>query len=344
MRWCLSFAVILGLSFADAVSHAQQHGPARQGEAERLTGQRPSSEYPQHSDAGYFAKSGVVRFLLIQGRLQLDSPRHRKGSQSFDQDGVYESITVTAQRGIPSVHYVCQTSNQHLTLSVANATDLRIESFFPLTGERAVLEQPGVGKITWSTSRGKLQSEFQGDTLLHVHRADPIGFSLHCGALSKRVLRGKSLGEIENATKHAMIQQLANGDFQPMSCADVLECVERLGAKKRAVRVAASKRLLQWGTPVLPILRSIDENALTYEQRNRMTKLIAQLRNTENDTPRSLATMLRNDQRHWQSIAHELSSDQIRLANHYLHQVGLKELPSSARPIEQIASGDRLTR
>ncbi|NNE00493.1 MAG: hypothetical protein HKN47_24520, partial [Pirellulaceae bacterium] len=96
-----------------------------QGGAERPAGRRSSSGYDEHRDAGYFAVAGVVRFQLIQGRLALDSPRHRKGSQSRDQEGVYESITVTASRGIPSMHYVYQTPQQHLTLSVENARHIR---------------------------------------------------------------------------------------------------------------------------------------------------------------------------------------------------------------------------
>jgi hypothetical protein len=251
---------------------------------------------------------------------------------------------VTAQRGIPSVHYVCQTAHQHLTLSVANATDLRVESFLPLTGERALLQQPNVGEIVWSTSRGTLKNAFQGDTLLHIHRADPVGFSLHCGALSKRLLRGKSLGDIEKATKQAMLQQIDDGDFESMNRADVLECVERLGAKKRSVRVSASKQILRWGTPVLPVLRSIDANTLTCEQRNRLTKTMNQLRRVDNDTPSSLATMLRNDQDHWQSIASELSDDQIQLANRHLNDAGLRELLMPTGPIERIAGSERLTR
>ena len=119
MRWYLQAAVVIGLSITDVASQAQGP-PADQGLS-------TSRSTPQ--DAGYFAKSGVVRFQLVHGRLCLDPPRHRKGSQSQDRDGVYESITVTAIRGIPSLHYVCQTDQNEITLSVEDAQDIRIESF-----------------------------------------------------------------------------------------------------------------------------------------------------------------------------------------------------------------------
>ena len=117
MRWSLLIAVI-GLSSTDVASFAQG----------RPDGQRPSATRSTPEDAGFFTSKGVVRFQLIQGRLCLDSPRHRKGSQNRDDGRVYESITVTAERGIPSMHYVYQTPKHHLTLSVQKANAMRLEN------------------------------------------------------------------------------------------------------------------------------------------------------------------------------------------------------------------------
>ncbi|WP_145416879.1 hypothetical protein [Planctomycetes bacterium K23_9] len=279
----------------------------------------------------------MVRFQLIEGRLQLDAPRHRKGSQSLDQNGIYESITVTASRGIPSVHYVCQTDKQQLTLSVAEATKLRIESYLPETGDRAVLEQPESGPVTWTVARGDLKDEYEGPTLLHIHQADPVGFRLHCGVIFKCLMQGRSLRQIEAETTAAMIRQVQNDDLIAVSRDEVLDCVERLGASRRSVRFAASKQLLRWGTPVIPIIDLIDANQLSCEQNDRMQSIRRRLKRVENDTPESLATMLVNDSRHWQSIARGLSDDQIRLANQHLGRIGLERLAIPNRRIEQIA-------
>ncbi len=188
MRWSLLVAVF-GLSITDAASFAQ-----RPPDGQRLDATRSASQ-----DAGFFASTGVVRFQLIQGRLCLDAPRHRKGSQNRDENGVYESITVTAERGIPSMHYVYQTPEHHLTLSVQHAESVRIESWFPNSAERSVLEQPELGKITWSLQRGDFEQQYDGSTLLHVRHTDAVGFDLHHGMLVERLLRGTSLRSVERS-------------------------------------------------------------------------------------------------------------------------------------------------
>ena len=197
MRWSLLVAVF-GLSISDVASFAQ--GPP---EGERLSAARSASD-----DAGFFASTGVVRFQLIQGRLCLDCPRHRKGSQNCDEDGVYESITVTAERGIPSLHYVCQTDQHHLTLSVQQANAMRIESWFPLTDERSVLEQPGFGKVTWVHARGDLEDEYEGTNLLHLRHTNPATFDQHFGVLIRRLLQGQSLRSLSDATERVMLREL----------------------------------------------------------------------------------------------------------------------------------------
>ena len=77
MRWSLLLAVF-GLSITDVASFAQ-----RPPDDQRLALTQSS-----YQDAGFFASTGVVRFQLIQGRLCLDAPRHRKGSQNRDEKGV----------------------------------------------------------------------------------------------------------------------------------------------------------------------------------------------------------------------------------------------------------------
>ncbi|MGB7346211.1 MAG: hypothetical protein WBD20_18480 [Pirellulaceae bacterium] len=339
MRWCLIFAVTLGLSVLDAVSFAQQPGGRGQGEAQRLASARSASGYLEHRDAGYFATTGVVRFQLIAGRLQLDAPRHRKGSQSRDQDGIYESITVTAQRGIPSVHYVCQTEVQHLTLNVENAKSLRVESFLPATGERAVLEQPAQGPLTWTIRRSDLDDVCSGATLLHLHQCDAVGLDLHCGGLFLRLLQEQSLEQLVSETTVAIMSQLTDADAFAADRDDVLDCVARLRSPRRSVRLAASQQLLKWGTPIIPIVRSIPERDLAPEQHDRLQCVLRQLTPVESDTPRSLATMLINDQDHWQSLAPQLSDSQLLSANQHLSRVGLAALPVSNQAIEQIAQG-----
>ena len=325
MRWSLLVAVF-GLSISDVASFAQ--GPP---EGERLSAARSASD-----DAGFFASTGVVRFQLIQGRLCLDCPRHRKGSQNCDEDGVYESITVTAERGIPSLHYVCQTDQHHLTLSVQQANAMRIESWFPLTDERSVLEQPGFGKVTWVHARGDLEDEYEGTNLLHLRHTNPATFDQHFGVLIRRLLQGQSLRSLSDATERVMLRELETGSS--LDSEQIRSCVEQLRAARRATRIEAERQLLAWGTPVIPLLHEMIDGDIDTEQRERMRMILTRLRPMVDDTPATLAKLLVNDRSYWARIASNLETDQVHLANHYLQDFEINPIELPNGPVDRVAT------
>jgi hypothetical protein len=327
MRWSLLLAVF-GLSITDVASFAQ-----RPPDDQRLALTQSS-----YQDAGFFASTGVVRFQLIQGRLCLDAPRHRKGSQNRDEKGVYESITVTAERGIPSLHYVCQTPDHHLTLSVQKADSLRIESWFPKTSERSVLNQPEIGSITWTHSHGDLNQQYEGSTLLHIRLADPTNFDLHCGLLIQRLLRGQSLLSLSDATKTEMLNQIVGTHQSDVTA--IHECVDQLRSRRRSQRMAAERQLLAWGTPIIPAIHQLSEEDLDAEQAQRVRCILNRLRPRVDDSPSTLAKLLVNDQTYWSGIAFSLSSDQIRLANDHLKRFGVEPIVVSATPEARIAASN----
>ncbi|MCG8649528.1 MAG: hypothetical protein MI861_06835 [Pirellulales bacterium] len=325
MRWCLLAAVVFGLSISDVASQAQ--GPP---DGQRLSLSRSTSQ-----DAGFFATTGVVRFQLIQGRLCLDPPRHRKGSQSRDQDGVYESITVTAERGIPSLHYVCQTESQHLILSVQQAGYVRIESYFPRTAHRSVLDQPEIGPVTWKVVRGDLDEEYHGATLLHLRQSNPVTFDEHYGLLMQRLLRGQSMEELCGQTQVAMLRQAGHADSPDRQ--SILAAFDQLRSSKRARRIAAERQLISWGTPIIPIVQSIPRRDMDPEQSDRLRQILRRLRRPVNDTPASLAMLLVNDRNYWSLIASRLTRDQIQSANHHLEVAGLASIALDTGPLQRVA-------
>lgn len=325
MRWSLLVAAC-GLSITHVASFAQ--GPPG--------GQRLASTRSASQDAGFFATSGVARFQLIQGRLCLDAPRHRKGSQNRDESGVYESVTVTAERGIPSLHYVCQTPEQHLTLSVQKAYAVRIESWFPKTSERAVLEQPQFDKISWTLHRGDLSEQHEGATLLHVRHADRTSFDLHYGWLVRRLLRGQSLGSLSDAAQSAMLGQLATATSPDV--ATIRESVDGLRSHRRKTRITAERQLLSWGTPIIPTLHELRWDDLDAEQAERLRSILKRLRSRVDDTPSTLAKLLVNDQTYWAHVADLLSADQLQLANQHLRRSGSKPIVLAGEPEQRIAA------
>lgn len=325
MRWRLLVAV-LGLSIVEVASHAQ--GP--------LDGERLSTAGSSCDDAGFFASAGMVRFQLVQGRLCLDCPLHRKGSQNSEHAGTFESITVTADRGIPSLHYVYQTAPHHLTLSVQQANSMRMESWFPETGERSVLEQPEFGKVSWTHKQGDLQDRYEGTNLLHLRHANPQTFDLHFGLLIQRLLRGQSLQSLSDTTERIMLSQIEHESS--IDEGRIRSCVEQLGADRRALRVAAERQLLTWGTPIIPCLHHMIDGDVDVEQRERMRLILKRLRPMIDDTPATLAHLLVNDRDYWSRIASRLSHDQLRLTNHHLVGFGVEPIAITEAPAHRIAN------
>ncbi|MEE2935141.1 MAG: hypothetical protein VYA84_03995 [Planctomycetota bacterium] len=325
MRWSLVIAFV-GLFVTNASSFAQG----------RPAGQRPTETRSTPQDAGYFTSSGVVRFLLIQGRLCLDSPRHRKGSQKRDEGGIYESITVTAERGIPSMHYVYQTPKQHLTLSVQKANSMRLESWSPESGERSVLKQPAIGSLTWTHRRGDLLDTHQGATLLHLRCSDPDSFDRHFGMMFCRLLRGQTMKKLCAEATQAVLHERV-GEATPQ-VEQIAACVRQLGSAKRSKRIIAENQLLAWGAPIVPLIQNLSAKDLDQEQSQRVQTVLKRLRPRVNDTPASLARLLINDQHFWTLIANQLSEGQLRLANQHLKRVGLESIEARIAPKERIAT------
>ncbi len=344
MKWRLLLAVILGLSVSHVATFAQ-----RPPDAERLSTSRASPEL----DA-FFSSSGVVRFQLIQGRLGLNPLLHRKGAQQRQTDDAFESITVTADRGIPSLHYVLKQSMtrsslslsslsknpaHHITLSVDDATEVKIESEFTHTAERSVLQQPEFGTIQWQVTRGDLQESYTGTTLFHVRLQNPSVFDLHYADLTSRVLRGKSIGELSDQIQAAILSGRTN--LPEVTLDQVAKCVEQLRSPRHGVRMSAQQQLLNWGTPIIPMLQQMFATDLDFEQRVRMIKTIQLLRPRVEDTPRSLAMLVVNDREFWSLTQSRLNQYEWIAVNQHLQQVGLSELQQEGSSFIQVASQPR---
>ena len=325
MRWSLLLAVF-GLSITDVASFAQ--GPPAD--------QRLSSMRTRCDDAGFFATTGVVRFQFIQGRLRLDSPKHRKGSQSRNEQGIYESITVTSERGIPSLHYVFQTEEHHITLNVQHSGTVRMESWFPNSSERSILEQPDFGMLSWRLARGDLSDRHQGATLLHLRHHDQVSFDVHFGEFIERLLRGQSLITLSDATGIAMLEQAERGGTP--SAADINAMVELLRSPRIRIRTMAYRQLISWGTPVLLVLQHVSRDDLDAEQAARIRNISTCLRPLVDDTPASLAKMLVNDKAYWDAIAHKFDLQQLQVANRHLAHFGVPQIQLMPCPEHQIAA------
>ncbi len=326
MTWRGLIVVLVGLSSTNVASFAQR---PPDGESPSITSLSPLADR-------YFSPAGIVRFQMIGGRISLDPPCHRKGSKRRETDEEYESVRVTAERGIPSLHYVCHTPEQQLTVSVGDATELRIESRLPPSGHRSVLEQPEIGAIRWTLSGAGTDESYTGETLLHIREQSPEQFDRHHDAILTCLLRGRSLRVISEETRAALMERLETAEMPDRSA--VLDAVDALKAPHRGQRVAAERRLLGWGTPILPIVAAIDPDRLGPEQSARLTQIRQRLRRSHEDTPASLAMRLINDREHWERIAPRMSQAEIERANSHLSACGLADIDGERRSSSRVAS------
>ncbi len=325
MRWRVLLAVF-GLSVSCVASFAQ-----------RPPGDQPPAAAGSTSHAnGFFETTGMVQFELIQGRLCLNSLQHRKGSQQREEAGQYENVTVTAERGIPSLHYVFESKHQHITISVQQATSLLIESWLVESDERCSLVQPTEGPVKFSIRRGDLHDQYAGATLIHVRHADIAGFDRHFGLLIQRMLRGVSLEKISQATELVVFDQIQNASWPDIEA--VRQQVDGLRSPQRAIRMLSEKQLLAWGTPIVPVLRSIPDYELDAEQMARVHSIAQQLRPRVGDTPASLAKLLANDRSYWTAVCSRLSSDQLQIANRHFQRMGALPIALENKPVQRIAA------
>lgn len=163
-----------------------------------------------------------------------------------------------------------------------------------------------------------------------------MNFDRHFGAMFQRLLRGQTMQELCSNTTTAMLTQLT-GNAAP-EIANIERAVRQLRSSKRTRRVAAERQLLDWGTPIIPVIQSIPAGDLDREQQERLTHIFARIRPRENDSACSLARLLVNDQAYWQLIAEQLNENQLRVANSHLQRVGLSAIERITQPSERIAS------
>ncbi|WP_146456118.1 hypothetical protein [Rubripirellula tenax] len=302
-------------------------------EAEGLDAGRASPANVGPTDSGFFGGpelgSGVVRFQLIQGRLCLDSPRHRKGSQSCQEGDCFESICVTAQRGIPSLHYVLESPQQNVTLNVQDASEIRIESWIPTSNTRSLLHHDDSGAIVWERESDGNTIRSSGATLLHLRQLDPNSFDAHFGTLIMRMLNGTSLETLGRQTHRAMLDEASNSEGTTVATTEVASAIAALRSPRRHVRATAERQLLMWGTPALALIDSLDTGQWDSEQADRIAAVRRRLRRNDSDTPAKLAKLLVNDDEYWASMSDRLTGAQRTVAENHLRRVGLEVSLSS---------------
>lgn len=312
-----------------------------------------------HMPEGLLQQSGLARFRLILGRLQLDPARHRKGTKEATRSQPYpltETLTVSSQSGIASLHYTFRSDRQHAIVDVVDILQVRIVSERKDLRQRLTLEQPPEGPLrirveslassatiddppslltpsfltprsSFLTPRSSFSTapppaapaSLSTPSLLHLQSSHPRLFAGHLGELLPYLLSTPTVSELNRAAQR---QLLATADREPLpTLGEVEACVERLAAPQRRIRVAAERELLAWGLPVLRHLDRLDAALWDSEQRSRIRRVRWTLQPRRADTPQSLVHWLATDPEYWNLVAADWSHEKRHRGDVVLRRV-----------------------
>ncbi|TWT70057.1 hypothetical protein Pan14r_23550 [Crateriforma conspicua] len=323
MRWRCLLAVILGLSMTDVATFAQGRP-----EAERLS-PTPSSLTSDMS----FDDHGMARFILVGGRLQLHPLQHRKGRETRDRGGVFESISVQSHAGLPTLQYTFQSAECHLSLNVQDAKSIRMELFVTDTQRRDVLEQYEGKPVRWITD-----DTIEADSLLHLRRQNPQSFDKTFGEIVAHLLRGQSLHAFSRNVDRKLIHLVSSTDTALPRQDQIRQWIEALSADQIGKRQTAQNQLLRVGTPVLQMLDAIPSEHLDAEQRYRIKQIRRRLTPTMEDSVASWAHRLAMDRQYFATIAGDLPIDQQLIVNRHLESLGMEPIVGSSESLVHVAT------
>ncbi|WP_157609888.1 hypothetical protein [Roseimaritima ulvae] len=264
----------------------------------------------------------MAHFRLVLGRLELDPPRHRKGTKAARQELPFplsETLTVSSRRGVPSLHYTFQTDQQHVIVDVVDAQRVQILSHRVDRQQRVTLTQPVSGPLEIQLDHPSDKQSFQSPSLIHLRASHPVLFETHLHHLMPYLLDGPTLETITAAAEQRLLRVACERPIPSLD--DVRDALDRIRSPQSKVRRAAEAELLAMGLPVLRHLDRLDNEFLDAEQRSRIRRVRWTLRPQQSDSPSRLASWLSTDRDYWNLAAVHWSPAQRVLADQYVQRV-----------------------
>lgn len=331
-------SVLLGIAIV-AVFFSQPI-TAHADEPNRSGGPGPPIDLPNGS-SGLIQQTGIVHFQMILGRLELDPPRHRKGTKSLRQTEPFElqeRITVSSERGIPSLHYSWETDHHRVIVNVSDALNLHLHSQRPDLRTQIALVQPASGPIVvkLQSDTGELLESIAVPSLYHLQASHPEIFSQHLERLLPYLLPGPSIRQLRFEAETRLLTVTPNRPIPTYS--SVQACIEQLSDSRRATRAAAEAELCAFGLPVLRHIDRFPAELLETEQRARLQRVRQHLQPRSSDTPARLASWLSSDHRYWNLATANFSHEEWLVADRFVHKTCGKHLDS----VQPLPSGVRI--
>jgi hypothetical protein len=228
------------------------------------------------------------RFHLWLGRLVMDPHVYDRGTWSSKSDEPTQFLCITAESGVPSMHYQFEGPAEQWTLDIRNAFDvtLRVQrTDEPLL----VYRQPTEGPIELQIG----EQSFQGTSLWHLVANDPTPYQK-----SLEPVMVHFLDDADLTTQLQIVSDRLEGIDERLprpSESAIHALVASLGASDIADRERATIELTELGPSLLPVLAELPLEELNAEQRRRIQRIRTTLLPNRPDHPDFVATWLRLD-------------------------------------------------
>ncbi|MEM6689938.1 MAG: hypothetical protein AAF664_10960 [Planctomycetota bacterium] len=296
MNWRVVLAVI-GLSIEGVSVWSQTPQRVFSNDSPPPVAERPESTRqpmtPEPAAPVLLRGSGGARFLLTGGRIVLDPPRHRKGSQVVKQPNLYESITIDSHAGMPSVHYVYRSQSRSLILTAMAPGSLRIESRLENEKDFVYLEQVPGCDVRMHHQSNNQTNECTGATLMHLCASNGVIVKKHFEALFSRMLRIDSFDEFSQTVLKRCREEANQIDRNEFATAAL---IDQLGSRKHAERHQATRELIALGLPAISDIERAIRTTRETETRSRLTMIKERITRQKVDTVGTLVARLTHDQ------------------------------------------------
>ncbi len=340
MRWWISnrwlaVGLTTGLFFSTplmlSTPSVAQQPPNPQGQQST-----PSQPHQPHHAQTLIQRSQCGNFAVVLGRLRLDNSRYNKMRREDPLPGSetgMEYVSVTADRGVPSLHYLRQTDEARLSIDVTDASQVLIEQVAIAgvrRGERVVYDQPQRGPVSLRLFRDeRVIVEHRAASLWHLHADAPEACAQLMSPILDLIIPGTVTHESIRAIDDQLLRVVVQEDAVRMS--DVRKQVMLLGSRIRTERCEAQRQIMAMGVAVLPLLESLDEKELDQEQRSRLREIKQKLEPRYPDQPETVARWLSSDYQYWQTAAAKWHARERELASQHLLMACGRELPADLK-------------
>lgn len=252
-----------------------------------------------------------VRFEVLSGRIAATSSRLKQDRQRLRRElpsGRVETLTVSIDRGLVSVHYLAEDpadspAGERILIRVVRRDEVELEwsDATDRRGTTVTYRQPSAGDVELHVQLpDAAPRQLHGPSLWHLMLTDPSTCDKYLAPLLRILRADWSVSEEASAVRSLLLSGRGGGVVAERD--DVQRLVQQLAHPEFRVRQQADRELRSGGPAVFGHLRQLDATSLDREQQLRVQAIVQSLTACRDDTPARVAARLRNDRAAWLAL------------------------------------------